>query len=212
MGLLPRGGGGNGGSGNGGGCCGGDVNIGIVMGADGKPSALSSPDLEAVKKALAKKADLVNGKVPLEQLPRGAGPSVEVIDALDSDRADAALSAAQGKGLGIRLKELGERTFVKLHRGKDESLIIPGDNSNYWMVQVFVTFDRQPSTVPNAIPAYSCVFGRGDIGPAMTAGTGFLIKGGQILSMQALLAMKLIDPASFNNAAAYFIFVGHLVP
>ena len=82
MGLLPRGGGGNGGSGNGGGCCGGDVNIGIVMGADGKPSALSSPDLEAVKKeldkkanleavndALGKKADLVNGKVPLAQLP-----------------------------------------------------------------------------------------------------------------------------------------------
>ena len=70
--MLPRGGGGNGGSGNGGGCCGGgDVNIGIVMGADGKPSALSSPDLEAVKKALAKKADLVGGKVPPDQLPPG---------------------------------------------------------------------------------------------------------------------------------------------
>ena len=90
MGLLPRGGGGGGGGGNGEGCgcgCGGDVNIGIVMGADGKPSALSSPDLEAVKKelgkkanletvndALGKKADLVNGKVPLAQLP----PSREI--------------------------------------------------------------------------------------------------------------------------------------
>lgn len=118
MGMLPRSGGGNGGSGNGGGCCGGDVNIGIVMGADGKPSALSSPDLEAVKKALAKKADLVNGKVPLEQLPGGAGPSVEVIDALDSNRADAALSARQGKVLAELIDGGIPRGFIGMWSGQ----------------------------------------------------------------------------------------------
>ena len=312
MGMLPRGGGGNGGSGNGGGCCGGgDVNIGIVMGADGKPSALSSPDLEAVKKALATKADLVNGKVPLAQLPpigggavgdkgptgdkgpvgdkgpagnkgpagdkgpagprgeagpagaqgpvgekgppgergpagekgavgnkgpagdkgpRGeagekgpqgnpgpvgpqgpAGGSVDIIDSLTSDRTDAALSAAQGKGLDIRLKALDERTFVVSQLGVYEPIRIPGNNSNLWIVQLFVTFERQPGPVPNAVPAYSCVFENGVIAPAMTAGTGFLIKGGQTLPMQALIGMRLIDPESFNNAAAYFIFVGHLI-
>ena len=144
--------------------------------------------------------------------PQGpAGGSVDIIDSLDSNRTDAALSARQGKVLDTRLKTLNERTFVKVCQEREEPLIIPGDDTTYWMVQLFVTFERQPSTVPNAIPAYSCVFGRGDIGPAMTAGTGFLVGGGQTLSMQALLAMKLIDPETFNNAAAYFIFVGHLV-
>ena len=313
--MLPRGGGGNGGSGNGGGCCGGgDVNIGIVMGADGKPSALSSPDLEAVKKALATKADLVNGKVPLAQLPpigggavgdkgptgdkgpvgdkgpagdkgprgeagpvgpqgptgekgpkgppgergpagekgavgnkgpvgdkgpdgdkgptgdkgpvgdkgpRGdpgpAGPqgpggsSIDIINTLDSDRTDAALSAAQGKTLDMHLNALDRKTFVKMPRETDRVLAIPGDDSNLWMVQLFVTFERQPGPVPNAVPAYSCVFDRGVIAPVMTAGTGFLIKGGQTLPMQALIGMRLIDPESFSNAVAYFIFVGHLI-
>ena len=246
MGMLPRGGGGNGGSGNGGGCCGGgDVNIGSVMGADGKPSALSSPDLEAVKKALTTKADLVNGKVPLAQLPpigggavgdkgptgdkgpvgdkgpRGdpgpAGPqgpggsSIDIINTLDSDRTDAALSAAQGKTLDMHLNALDRKTFVKMPRETDRVLAIPGDDSNLWMVQLFVTFERQPGPVPNAVPAYSCVFDRGVIAPAMTAGTGFLVKGGQTLPIQALMAMGLIDQESFNNAVAYFIFVGHLI-
>ena len=67
MGMLPRSGGAGGGSGNG--CCQGDVNVGIVIGADGKPSTLLFPDFEAVKEALEKKADLVGGKVPLAQLP-----------------------------------------------------------------------------------------------------------------------------------------------
>lgn len=278
--MLPRGGGGNGG--NGGGCCGGgDVNIGIVMGADGKPSALSSPDLEAVKKALTTKADLVNGKVPLAQLPpigggtvgdkgptgdkgpigdkgpagdkgpdgdkgpagdkgpqgeagpagaqgpagekgpQGApgpagpqgpgGGSIDIINTLDSNRTDAALSAAQGKALDMHLNALDRKTFVKMPRETDRVLEIPGDDSNLWMVQLFVTFERQPGPVPNAVPAYSCVFDRGVIAPAMTAGTGFLVKGGQTLPIQALMAMGLIDQESFNNAVAYFIFVGHLI-
>ena len=211
MGLLPRGGGGGGGNGEGCGC-GGGVNIGIVMGADGKPSAHSSPDLEAVKKELAKKADLVDGKVPPEQLPPGGtGPSVDIINALDSDRMDAALSAAQGKELDIRLRTLGERTFVVSQLGANEPIRIPGNDSNLWIVQLFVTFDSQPGPVPNAVPAYSCVFDRGEVAPVMAAGTGFLIKGGQTLPMQALVEMRLIDLESFHNAAAYFIFVGHLV-
>lgn len=62
------------------------------------------PSVRSVNEALGKKADLVGGKVPLAQLPPGgAGPSVEVIDALDSDRIDAALSAAQGKVLDAKI-------------------------------------------------------------------------------------------------------------
>ena len=99
--MLPRGGGGNGGGGEGGGGVGGgggEKRGG--HGGGGENPAPPPPHPEAVKKALATKADLVNGKVPPEQLPPGgAGSSIEVIDALDSDRTDAALSAAQGKVL-----------------------------------------------------------------------------------------------------------------
>ena len=220
MGLLPRGGGGGGGKGEGCGC-GGGVNIGIVMGADGKPSALSSPDLEAVKKelgkkadlqamkdALGKKADLVNGKVPPEQLPpigdsldRGlfpdeaaltaahptdvagahatvvatgtmwlwnvaeakwkdsgqapagtpgpqgpqgvpgpkgdpgpagpqgpAGGSVDIVNALDSDRTDAALSAAQGKALNGKIPVLKAGTNVNISvAGLEHTISATGD-------------------------------------------------------------------------------------
>ena len=71
-----------------------------VLDSDRTDAALSAKQGKALSQTLAAKADLVNGKVPLAQLPPGgAGPSVEVIDALDSDRADAALSARQGKVL-----------------------------------------------------------------------------------------------------------------
>ena len=144
--------------------------------------------------------------------PQGpAGGSVDIINALDSNRTDAALSAAQGKGLDTRLKALNKRTFVISQLGVHEPIRIPGNESNLWIVQLFVTFERQPGPVPNAVPAYSCVFDRGVIAPAMTAGTGFLVKGGQTLPIQALMAMGLIDQESFNNAVAYFIFVGHLI-
>ena len=111
----------------------------------------------------------------------------------------------------MHLNALDRKTFVKMPRETDRVLAIPGDDSNLWMVQLFVTFERQPGPVPNAVPAYSCVFDRGVIAPAMTAGTGFLVKGGQTLPIQALMAMGLIDQESFNNAVAYFIFVGHLI-
>lgn len=71
-----------------------------VLDSDRADAALSAKQGKALSQTLAAKADLVNGKVPLAQLPPGgAGPSVDVIDALDSDRADAALSARQGKVL-----------------------------------------------------------------------------------------------------------------
>ena len=71
-----------------------------VLDSDRTDAALSAKQGKALRQTLAAKADLVDGKVPLSQLPPGgAGPSVEVIDALDSNRADAALSAAQGKAL-----------------------------------------------------------------------------------------------------------------
>ena len=79
------------------------------------------------------------------------------------------------------------------------------------MVQVFVTFDRQPSAVPNALPAYSYVFTKGVVTPAMATGAGFLTEGVRTLPIQALLAMSLIDQESFDDAAEYFIFVGHLL-
>ena len=70
------------------------------LSAGGTDKALSAAMGKKLDQTLMTKADLVNGKVPLSQLPPGgAGPSVEVIDALDSDRADAALSARQGKVL-----------------------------------------------------------------------------------------------------------------
>ena len=70
------------------------------LSAGGADKALSAAMGKKLNQTLMTKADLVDGKVPLSQLPPGgAGPSVEVIDALDSDRADAALSARQGKVL-----------------------------------------------------------------------------------------------------------------
>lgn len=89
-----------------------------VLDSDRTDAALSAKQGKALSQALATKADLVNGKVPLSQLPPGgAGPSVEVIDALTSDRADAALSAKQGKVLAELIDSGIPRGFIGMWSG-----------------------------------------------------------------------------------------------
>ena len=68
--------------------------------------------------------------------------------------------------------------------------------------------------VIGCLPAYRrhpYVFTKGVVAPAMAAGAGFLTEGVRTLPIQALLAMGLIDQESFDDAAEYFIFVGHLL-
>ena len=90
-----------------------------VLDSDRTDAALSAKQGKALSQTLAAKADLVNGKVPLAQLPPGgAGPSVEVIDALDSDRADAALSARQGKVLDELIDGGIPRGFIGMWSGQ----------------------------------------------------------------------------------------------
>ena len=90
-----------------------------VLDSDRTDAALSAKQGKALSQALAAKADLVNGKVPLAQLPPGgAGPSVEVIDALDSNRADAALSARQGKVLAELIDGGIPRGFIGMWSGQ----------------------------------------------------------------------------------------------
>lgn len=90
-----------------------------VLDSDRTDAALSAKQGKALSQTLAAKADLVNGKVPLSQLPPGgAGPSVEVIDALDSNRADAALSARQGKVLAELIDGGIPRGFIGMWSGQ----------------------------------------------------------------------------------------------
>ena len=90
-----------------------------VLDSDRTDAALSAKQGKALSQALAAKADLVDGKVPLSQLPPGgAGPSVEVIDALDSNRADAALSARQGKVLAELIDGGIPRGFIGMWSGQ----------------------------------------------------------------------------------------------
>lgn len=89
-----------------------------VLDSERADAALSAKQGKALSQTLAAKADLVDGKVPLSQLPPGgAGPSVEVIDALTSDRADAALSAKQGKVLAELIDSGIPRGFIGMWSG-----------------------------------------------------------------------------------------------
>ena len=90
-----------------------------VLDSERADAALSAKQGKALSQTLAAKADLVDGKVPLSQLPPGgAGPSVEVIDALDSNRADAALSARQGKVLAELIDGGIPRGFIGMWSGQ----------------------------------------------------------------------------------------------
>ena len=90
-----------------------------VLDSDRTDAALSAKQGKSLSQTLAAKADLVDGKVPLSQLPPGgAGPSVEVIDALDSNRADAALSARQGKVLAELIDGGIPRGFIGMWSGQ----------------------------------------------------------------------------------------------
>ena len=90
-----------------------------VLDSDRVDAALSARQGKTLNQTLTTKADLVDGKVPLSQLPPGgAGPSVEVIDALTSNRADAALSARQGKVLAELIDGGVPRGFIGMWSGQ----------------------------------------------------------------------------------------------
>lgn len=141
----------------------------------------------------------------------------EVVDALDSDRADAALSAKQGKELSARHSALAAKvpdTFVKrLVLSPSEQLIIPGTASDQWFVQVFIIRKQvgTPEATGTMVPAYMALFDGVEVSTTYAGGAGILCVGGsKIKAYGTGILRELIPDIDFQYIAA-LLFVGRKI-
>lgn len=125
----------------------------------------------------------------------------DIVDALDSDRADAALSAAQGKRLAGRIDSLyGDipTTFFKSQEGT-KKFTIPGDANDKWFVQVFVIYKQQgtPENTQGCVSVYMSIPRGVGNGSEYTGGAGFLCRGG--LAVEAAFLSRTLSLFSIED-------------
>ena len=139
----------------------------------------------------------------------------EVLDALDSDRSDAALSAKQGKVLNGLIHDTGNKIpqmFYKLV-ARDQTFTIPGDATTKWFVQVFMIYNRHssPEQPDNLVPVFTSV-PRGVANTAeYSGGAGFLCQGGRELRMRFLAeGLNIISIDDYGDCDS-LIFIGRKI-
>ena len=138
----------------------------------------------------------------------------EVVDSLDSDRADVALSAKQGKALGTRLSDVEAKnvseTFFKLFRDVGNtpmSFTVPGTADDLWFIRVYYSREEllTPPTVPTAFYRDSRANRYED-----RTGAGVLVQGGMKLNPQTLVQAAVIAPTTLTDLES-LIFMGQKV-
>lgn len=137
----------------------------------------------------------------------------DIVDTLDSDRTDAALSAKQGKALNMLIGEVKAgvpETFLHVIKDVDQQgFTVPGGMQDIWFVRVYFAEAKIPSAFVVPFPFFRDPEGSPPLGGAYV-GAAILIQGGRRLNPQELLQTGLISRTVIGQIKS-LIFMGEKV-
>lgn len=137
----------------------------------------------------------------------------DIVDTLDSDRTDAALSAKQGKALNTLIGEVKAgvpETFLHVIKDVDQQgFTVPGGMQDIWFVRVYFAEAKIPSAFVVPFPFFRDPEGSPPLGGAYV-GAAILIQGGRRLNPQELLQTGLISRTVIGQIKS-LIFMGEKV-
>lgn len=137
----------------------------------------------------------------------------DIVDTLDSDRTDAALSAKQGKALNTLIGEVKAgvpETFLHVIKDVDrQGFTVPGGMQDIWFVRVYFAEAKIPSAFVVPFPFFRDPEGSPPLGGAYV-GAAILIQGGRRLNPQELLQTGLISRTVIGQIKS-LIFMGEKV-
>ena len=149
-------------------------------GAGDMVKAVYDPDGDG-KVAAAVVADTANRVAWADVTGKPDKFQTDIIDALDSDRTDAALSAKQGKELATRHDTLAAKVpniyFEIVPRGG--TFTLPGGANDKWFVCAFILFENvnAPEVSDIVVPLFQS-FAKSLVHSGYNIGSGFLCRGG----------------------------------
>lgn len=129
----------------------------------------------------------------------------DIVDALDSDRADAALSAKQGKALDSHVaavkKNVPDRFVAVL--SSTNPVTIPGTESQKWLVRIYLETDDFYTTGSNGIWAlYACDASIAPLGGGQAqdvVGVALMATGTRTITTQVLIKLRLITAEDMDK-------------